>query len=142
MSERMDTKARRLVDLKEKMEQDSIAADASAKAYRQAEADFWQSLKDSEQGDQKSFTSDLGPGYGTIQLARRETITSTIYDKTKAEEALKEMGLDDACLAETHEIRKAPLNQHVRDWIKSGQPLPAGVDFHAKRYIQVTRKKD
>lgn len=136
MSERLDTRGRRLVDLKDRMNAAKITAENAERAYREAEKAFWQDLAD-EMGNVKKFAADLGPGYGTIEFQRRETITSRILDEEAAAEALEELGHGDIL---GRKIPKIVLNELVRDWIKSGEPLPPGVDFHARRYIAVSRK--
>lgn len=128
-------KARRLVDLKKRKNAAEKDAKAADKAYRKAERDFWIDL---EESDMTTFPIDLGEGYGKITFQRRETNRGVILDPARAEEALTAMGLDDAILAETHNIRQKVLNEHVRDWIKSGAQLPEGIDFSTSRYVTVT----
>lgn len=137
MSERLDTRARRLVDLKDAMNTAEIAFESAKRAYKAEEKSFWLDLAD-EMGNVKKFASDLGEGYGTIEFQRRETITSRILDKEQAEAALAEEGLEH--MLGPREIRKQPLNQEVRNRVRSGQGLPEGIDFHARRYIAVSRK--
>lgn len=128
--------ARELVDLKEEKNRLEIAAETAARKYRDAEETFWQHLAD-EQGNMKKFASDLGPGYGTIEFQRRETITSRVLDEDAAATALEELGHGDII---GRKIPKKPLNDLVRGLMKSGEPLPEGVDFHARRYVSVSRK--
>jgi hypothetical protein len=135
----MDTQARRLVDLRERRDETELAFESAKKAYLGAEKAFWNDLKD-EKGNVKKIELDLGPGYGSIEFTRRETITSRVIDKKAAEAALIEMEQDDATLGETKIVNKAPLNQLVNKLLKAGQPLPDGVDFHARRYIAISRK--
>lgn len=136
MSDRLDTRARRLVTLKDRMNETKITFEAAERAYRDEEKDFWQALKD-ELGNVKKFSADLGPGFGNIELQRRETITSRILDVDEAAAALEEMGMGDIV---GKSIPKKPLNDLVRERTKSGQPLPDGVDSHVRRYIAVSRK--
>jgi hypothetical protein len=138
MSERLDTRARRLVDLKDKYQRLTREAEAAEKAYREEERELWMDIYD-EHGDVKTITLNLGEGYGTIALGRRETITATILNQEQAVKALEEAGLDDATLGPPT-LRKKVLNEFARDWNKSGEQPPEGLDIHARRYIQVTRK--
>lgn len=135
----MDTQARRLVDLRERKDETELTFESAKSAYLAAEKAFWDDLKDAK-GNVKKIELDLGPGYGSVEFTRRETITSRVIDKERAEAALIEEGEDDAILAPTKVVRKAPLNQLVNKRIKSGQPLPDGIDFHARRYIAISRK--
>lgn len=135
----MDTQARALVDLKGAMNEKEVAFETAKRAYKEAEQAFWSDLKD-QKGNVKSVELDLGPGYGTIKFMRRETITSRVYDKERAEAALIAENLDDTCLNTVREVRKQPLNQLVAQRQKSGEALPDGVDFHARRYIAISRK--
>ena len=138
MSERIDSRARRLVDLKDEKNRLEKDADRAARAYADEEQAFWMELAD-ELGDIKTVTLDLGEGYGTIQLQRRETITARIVDKEAAVGALEAAGLGPGMLG-VPEIRKRALNEEVRDRLQRGEALPDGVDFNARRYITVTRK--
>jgi len=136
VAESLATQGRRFVDLKTKRDKLKIEYEAAEEKFRDAEAAFWQAIDASEQ---KSAHFDLGPGYGEVQFTRRETVTSTVLNIEDAEAALKEMGLDEAVIKA--DVRKKVLNEYVRDWLKSGQPLPKGIDFHARRYLTTTKKK-
>lgn len=138
MSERIDSRARRLVDLKDEKNKLEKEAERAARAYAEDEREFWAELAD-ELGDIKTVTLDLGEGYGTVQLQRRETITARIVDKEAAVVSLEEAGLGPGMLG-VPEIRKRALNEEVRDRLQRGEALPEGVDFNARRYITVTRK--
>jgi hypothetical protein len=140
MSERIDSRARRLVDLKDEKNRLEKDAERAARAYSEEEQAFWMELSD-ELGDIKTVTLDLGEGYGTVQLQRRETITARIVDKEAAVESLEAAGLGQGMLG-VPEIRKRALNEEVRDRLQRGEALPDGVDFNARRYITVTRKGD
>lgn len=138
MSERIDSRARRLVDLKDEKNWKEKEAERASKAYADEEREFWSELAD-ELGDIKTVTLDLGDGYGTVQLQRRETITARIVDKEAAVVSLEAAGLGPGMLG-VPEIRKRALNEEVRDRLQRGEALPEGVDFNARRYITVTRK--
>lgn len=131
------TKARRLVDKKTEMQRLDREYEEAKREYKAAEQDFWM---DMEEGDDTTFSKDLGEGYGKVTFSKRETITGRILDKEAAEASLREMGLDEAVLQPHHEVRKKVLNEHVNSWLKEGSPLPKGIDFIARRYITVTKK--
>lgn len=136
MSERLDTLARQLVDLREKHETAEAAAKKAKKAYKAAEADFWEHMED--QG-LTTFTSDLGTGYGKCQFQKRETIRGIVRDKDAARKAIEEMNLEDSLLGGA-EIQQGALSEHVRDWLAAGQEIPAGIDFNPTRYVSLSRK--
>lgn len=136
MAERLDTMARRLVDLREKKDETERIFKKAKKEYKAVEAEFWEHMED--QG-LTSFNQDLGDGYGKIQLQKRETIRGIVRDKTAAIKALQEMGLADALLA-PFDIPQGALSEHVRDWLASGQEIPDGLDFNPTRFITLTRK--
>lgn len=135
----LKAKARELLELKEDHARKKAASEAATREFREAEADFWNEL-DEELGV-KTVTLELGPPHGTVTLGRRETIKGRVIDEDKAIPALRAMGLGDAVLKATPQIRQKVLNEHVRDILKSATgKLPEGVDFAKTRYIQVTKK--
>lgn len=136
MSERRDTMARTLIDKRKAKDEAEAKADAAKRAYKQVEQEFWADM--AEEG-MTTFTSDLGPGYGKVQFQKRQTVRGIILDKDKAAESLREEGLDDGLLG-APEIRKAALNEHVRDLVAAGQPLPEGIDFSDTKYVSISRK--
>ena len=138
MAERISTKARRFMDIKEKRDRLKIEYEEADRKFRDAEAALWLAIDESEQ---KSGTWDLGDGYGEVQFTRRETTTSTVLNAEEAEKALEAEGLADAILG-PRAVRKKVLNEHVRDLLKTGQPLPQGIDFHKRRYLTTTKKKE
>lgn len=130
--------ARRLVELKDEMNDKGTIADKAAKAYRTAEEQFWLDL-DEDEAKTSTITLDLGKPFGKVQFQKRETITGRVLSDDEAVEALKALGLEDEILG-GRQIRKGVLNEHVRQWLRSGMPLPEGVDFNAKRYVTVSKK--
>lgn len=136
MSERLDTLARQLVDLREARDKASAAEDKAKKAYKAAEADFWEHMED--QG-MTTFTSDLGEGYGKCQFQKRETIRGIVRDKDAARAAIEELHLEDALFG-GQEIAQGALSEHVRDWLAAGQEIPDGIDFNPTRYVSLSRK--
>lgn len=140
MSERLDTLGRRLVDAKDEYARLSKAADAASARMRAVEADFWEAA---EEANMKTVPLQLGEGYGDVTFTRRETITGRVLGgfEHEAAEALRAMGVAGAILDDRPAVRKKVLNEHVRDWLKQGMPLPAGVDFVATRGVTVTKKR-
>lgn len=146
MSSRIDTRARRLLDLRMARDETKAAATKAEKAYRAFEAEFWDELEE-EHGIDTSIDLDLGPGYGKIKLTRRETIYAQVIDPERLAEAARELGRDDEWITRPDEgVRKSDfraqvLNEHVREAIEHEQELPHGLDFRFDRGITITRKK-
>lgn len=138
MSERLGTRARRLLELRREKDATEKVADTARKRYLDEEREFWMDLYD-ELDDTKSITLNLGEGYGTHTFTRRETTTATITNEAEAVAALEAEGYGDAALGD-RKIRKRVVNELIRDMEKSGQSFPAGLDIHKKRYIQISRK--
>jgi hypothetical protein len=134
---RLDTEARKLLDLRDDFNQKKLAADqAKAKAEDQQHVvfDLMRSLNQKTSG-----TLELGPGYGDVQLGRRETIRGRIYDLDAALDAFDNEARTDEMTKV--DVRKKVLNDFVKERLETGQPLPPGVDFTRTPFIQVTRKR-
>lgn len=136
MSERLDTEARKLLDLRTASEKSAAAAKKDKEKLVEQERSFYEML---ENQNVPTTTLDLGPGYGRVQFGRRKTIYSRVINIDAAVEALKAEGRSEEMIKT--DLRKAPLNELVRDRLENGEPLPDGVDFSETRYIQVTRRK-
>lgn len=136
MSERIDTIARQVVDAREARDAAKLAFDNAEDEYRQAERALWDHM---DEIGHTTFTNDLGPGYGKVQFQKRETLRGIVTDKDAAIKALKDADLDEGFLGQP-EIRKAALNEHVRDLLAAGQTLPEGVDFTRKAFVSISRK--
>jgi hypothetical protein len=132
----IDTAARRLVDKKDLYQRLDRESKAAARDYRDEERAFWMMVKQ-EFGDAKTFTLPLGEGYGDIQFQRRETVTARVLDIDAAMEALDD---DERHAMFGPQPRKKVMNEHVRERLEAGEPLPPGIDAHFKRYITVTKK--
>lgn len=86
----------------------------------------------------ETTTLNLGEGYGRVQLGRRETVRSRVIDLDAALDSFEsEARVDEITKTE---VRKAQLNELVRERLETGQPLPEGVDFTRTPFIQVTRR--
>ena len=133
----LTTLARQAIDDRRDKEEKERVAKSAAKKAAASEARLWAAMEESKQ---KTTTLELGEGYGEVQVGRRETITSRVLDQEEAEAALTAAGLADEVLEPTRNVRKKVLNQHVRDLLKAGKPLPEGVDFHPRRYVQFSFK--
>lgn len=135
MAERLDTLARQMVESREKRDTTATAAKSAEKAYKEIERDFWEHMSDLGLTTAKL---DL-PGIGSVQFQRRETIRGIVTDHAAAVKALVDGGLDDALLGD-RKIQQRALNEMMRSWLDSGQPIPEGLDFNPSRYVSITRK--
>lgn len=136
MPSRLDTEARKLVDRRKANDTAQAEAKRTKKALVEQETAFYDLL---EAENLPTATLDLGPEYGRMQFGRRSTIYSRVIDAETAIEALKAAGRGEEMIK--NDLRKAPLNEMVRDLLENGQPLPAGIDYSETKYVQVTRRK-
>ena len=136
MAERTDTLARALVDAREEKDRTEKIADSAKKRYKTLEREFWEHLNDI---GQTTGTFDLGEGYGKVQFQKRETIRGIVTDHEKAVQAIIAAGYDDALLG-PQKLQQRALNEQMRTWLNSGQPIPEGLDFNPSRYVSITRK--
>lgn len=136
MSElRLDTAARKLLDLRadhKKKDQAAKAAKSELDEHQRVVFDLMRGM------GLETTTLNLGEGYGRVQIGRRETIRSRVIDLDAALDAFEsEARVDEITKTE---VRKAQLNELVRERLETGQPLPEGVDFTRTPFIQVTRR--
>lgn len=137
MASELPQRARRLIEAKDKYEAEKLAFEDAKRKYRALEAEFWQHL-DEDLGV-TTLTLELGEPFGKVQLQKRETIKARVIDAETAADSITAAGLGDAILQDVPGVRQKVLNEHVRDWLKSGADLPEGIDFTATRYVSVTR---
>lgn len=136
MSARIDTLARDLVSKREAYEKAAAEEKRLKKEFKAAQEDFWDTLDDL---GMTTFTADLGPGFGSVQFQKRETIRGIVKDQDRAVAAIEEAGLSDELLG-NKTIRQKVLSEYMRDWLASGQAIPEGLDFNPTRYVSITRK--
>ena len=135
--ERIASRFRRLVELREKRDQDKEQAETSETEYREYEAELLDEIRDSPITGTRRI--DLGK-YGTVRFTPRETVYGRIVDADKAIEAFEREGLREN-MTKT-QISKSRLNEIVRDRLETGQPMPDGVDWYANRGFTITRPKN
>jgi hypothetical protein len=133
---RLDSRARVLLELREKNSVAQRAADEAKAELDAYEAEFWSELEDL---GMKSVSLDLGDPYVEVRLERRETTKSRVLDKAALVAWAREHGLAEELVKP--EPRKAQLNEYVRTARENGLPLPDGLDFYFDRYVSVTRKR-
>lgn len=133
--ERLNTQARRYLEAEERASELEAAAKDARDEANDLQREFWDRL---DEDATPTVTCDLGEPHGRVQFQRRETIRATILDKDAAAVALREEGHD--YMLEPVGFRKQPLNQEVRERLRSGRALPDGVDFSRTRYVTISRR--
>jgi len=132
----LESKFRRLAELRETRDIDKSTADASESAYREYEAELLETIDESALRGTVEF--DFGGDLGRIRFQPRRTIYGKIIDKNAALDAFEEEAIADEMTAPKIEARR--LNEYVRDRMESGQELPDGVGWYERRYVTISRK--
>lgn len=133
---RLESKFRRLAELRDQRDIDAAAAKRSEGAYRSYEAELFEEIEDSALKGTVEF--NFGGDLGTVRFQTRSTIYGKVEDKNAAYEAFENEALIDEMTAPKFEARR--LNEYVRDRLESGLPLPEGVGYYVKRYFTISRK--
>jgi hypothetical protein len=135
--ERIASKFRRLIELREKRDETKELAETAETEYREYEAELFEEI---EHGPLKGTRNiDLGPPYGTVRFTPRETKFGRVTDSERAIEWLEQHGKN-ASMTQV-KVSKARLNEMVRERLELGQPMPDGIDWYASRGITITRPK-
>lgn len=137
LGEELAKKFRRLMELRERRDADKLAAERSEREYREAEAETWEAYDESPL--EGAVKIDLGGDYGVVTFQPKETYYGRIIDRDKALEHFENRAMIDE-VTEPKPVM-ARIHEIVRDAIDQGQQPPPGLDFYAKRYIAITRKK-
>ena len=132
----LESKFRRLAELRDRRDYEKKAAENSERAYREYEQQLFESIEDSALRGTVEF--DFGGDLGIIRFQPRRTIYGRVVDKNAAIEAFENEALIDEMTAPRIEARR--LNEYVRDRLENGQSLPEGVDYYERRYFTVSRK--
>lgn len=133
----LESRFRRLAELRVERDQDAVAAKKSEEAYREYEAELLSIVEDS--GLKGTIEFDFGGDLGRISFQRRKTTYGRIIDKAAALRAFQEESIIEAMTGEKIEARR--LNELVRERQESGEDLPDGVDFYDKKFISISHKK-
>jgi hypothetical protein len=134
--ELLETLAREVIDKRatyDKAYKEKVKAENAKKA---AEADLNEAMAKAKM---PGATLDLGPGYGRVQFNREQKVNSSVFDKDAAIAYFEAQGMATGYVEGT--VRKAPLNQLIRERIESGQELPPGVEPRITKYVKVTKRK-
>lgn len=133
---RLESKFRRLAELREDRDIDAAAAKRSEAAYREYEAMLLEEVEDSALKGTVEF--DFGGDLGVIRFQPRQTIYGKIEDKNAAYDAFENEAIIDEMTVPKFEARR--INEYVRERMESGLPLPDGIGYYVKKYITISRK--
>ena len=131
------TQARRLVAAKLEAERAAREADIAKRAFADLEDAFWERMSGR---NESSMTMELGAPYGDVLFVRQETVRAHVRDKERALKSITELGYAEALIDPLTGIRKKPLNDYMKDWLKAAAPIPDGLDFTITRYVTITIK--
>ena len=137
LSENAIKMLRRLMELRAKRDEDKAAAEQSEKDYREAEADVYEAL--SEGPLDRLNNIDLGEPWGKVSFHAKETIYARVIDEEAALEHFEQRAMIEEVT--TPKLSMARMNETVRTAVENGDPLPEGLDFYPRRFVQITRKK-
>lgn len=133
--ELLETLARAVLDKRADYDKAYKARVKAEVAKKKAEADLNEAMAKAKL---PGCTLELGPGYGTQQFNREQKVSSSVFDKEQAIAYFEEQGLAQGYVEGT--VRKAPLNQLIRDRMENGQELPPGVEPRITKYVKVTKR--
>lgn len=128
---------RRLMEAREKRDEAEKAKRSAENEYRDIEAEVHEALADGPMTRLNNV--DLGPPWGRVSFHAKETYYGRIIDKEAALEGFENRALVEEMTEP--KIVMARVNEVVREAIEEGSRMPPGVDFYAKRYVQITRQR-
>lgn len=134
--ELLETLARRVIDKRAKYDEAYKARVKAEKEKKAAEADMNDAMAKAKL---PGATLELGPGYGNVQFNREQKVNSSVFDEEAAIAFFEEKGMGPGYVQ--GKVRKAPLNQLVRESLENGQELPPGVEPRVTKYVKVTKRK-
>lgn len=133
----LETKFRRLVELREQRDIAKSTAEATEREYREYESELWDELEDSPM--KGTIKIDLGEPYGVVSFQYKETYYGRVLDKDAALDYLDNNALTDEFTSPKLEMRR--VNELVRECIEEQRPLPKGFDFYPKRFISISKRQ-
>lgn len=136
-SKRLDQLGREVIDLRAAYEKASKAAGKAEDRKKEKERELYDVMQDT--GHKSSGVLELGPGYGEVTFTRRETLRSRVIDREVLIAALEAEHLDEGYTFT--DLRKAALNELMKERLENGQDLPDGMDYSETKFIQVKAKK-
>lgn len=134
--ELLETLARRVIDLRAEYEKARKEKVKREKAMKAAEADMNDAMAKAKL---PGATLELGPGYGNVRFNREQKVNSSVFDEEAAIAYFEEHGMGPGYVQ--GKVRKAPLNQLVRESLENGQELPPGVEPRVTKFVKVTKQK-
>lgn len=134
--EKIASKFRRLVELRETRDVDKLAAEKSEEAYRDYESELFEAMKASPIKGTRRI--DLGPPHGLVVFTPRETKFGRILDLDKALEHFEQRAMVESMTKPA--IAKRKLNEMVREYLEQGKPMPPGIDWYPQRGITISKK--
>jgi hypothetical protein len=134
--ELLETLARAVIDRRGEYDEAYKKKAKTEKSKKAAEADLNEAMAKAKL---PGATFDLGPGYGRVQFNREQKVNSSVFDKDLAIAYFEEKGLATGYVEGA--VRKAPLNQLVRETLEQGGELPPGVEPRITKYVKVTKRK-
>lgn len=132
----LETLARGVMDARATYDKAYKAKVKAENEKKRAEADLNEAMSKAKL---PGATLELGPGYGTVQFNREQKVNSSVFDKDLAVAYFKEKGMATGYIEDG--VRKAPLNQLVRETMEQGGELPPGVEPRITKYVKVTKRK-
>lgn len=133
--ELLETLARRVIDARETYEKARKEKVKQEKARQAAEADLNDAMAKAKL---PGATLELGPGYGKVQFNREQKVNSSVFDEEAAIAYFEAKGMLTGYVQ--GKVRKAPLNQLVRESLENGQELPPGVEPRVTKFVKVTKR--
>lgn len=133
----LESKFRRLAELREQRDIDAQAAKRSEEEYREYEFSLIDQLEDSALSGSVQF--DFGGDLGVIKFQPRKTTYGRILDKNAAMESLEEMAITEEMTSPKIEAKR--LNEMVREYQDQGLDLPEGIGYYDKKFISISRKR-
>lgn len=140
ISEEVISQLRRLMELREKRDEDAVKAKRSEIEYREIEADVFEAL---DLGPVDRLNNvDLGPPWGRVSFRTRETTYGRLIkgQEDLAEEYFREQGALDS--VSTRKFQMKRINEIVRAADEQGEKMPPGLDFYKNRGVTITRQKN
>lgn len=132
----LESKFRRLAELREERDIAKQAEKAAEEAYREYEASLFEEIEDSSLRGTVEF--DFGDDLGKIRFQRRSTIYGRIIDKNAAMDAFENEALVEEMTAPKVEAKR--LNEYVRERLENDGELPEGIGYYEKKFFTISRK--
>lgn len=134
--EKIASRFRRLVELREDRDEKKTAFDTAEESYREYEAELFDAMKSSPIKGTRRI--DLGPPFGLVVFTPRETKFGRILDLDLALEHFEQRAMVESMTKPA--IAKRKLNEMVREYLEQGKPMPPGIDWYPQRGITISKK--